>query len=850
MADSLSLTLEEAEERAGLLDVHRYDLEFDLRGLLVGDELRTVSTITFACSRPGAATFVECLGEIESASLNGQSLPTGLPPDGRLALADLQAENTVVVRSIQRETGIGRGVHRAVDPADGAVYVWSSFEPDDARVAFACFDQPDLKGEFGIAVTAPQDWTALSNSDVEEVVSEEEARRWRFADTPRLSTYVVVFNAGPFAERRSTRGGYDLGLYARRSLSGHLQRDAEELFDLTARGLDFYGRQFRFPFPQRRYDQVFVPEMGGAMENYGCVTYSDSFVYREIPSYGERELRALVMLHEMAHMWFGDLVTMVWWDDLWLNESFAEWACAWSATAATEFTDVWAGVLAGDKLRAYGADQAPTTHPIRQSVPDTAAAAASFDAITYMKGEAVLKQLVAYVGQESFVSALAAYFARYAWQNTTLNDLIAEIERESGLDLADWVHGWLETSGTDRLSLTRDESGLRLHAQGSGGRPPLPHRLNVGLYDVSGAPGSSDALPRLGTIEVQVRGEVTDVGPVEAGSLALGDSLALVNDDDLTFASVHPDDATLSLLLTRGAELPTALGRTLVVATTRDLLVNGELTSAAFLDGVQSVLLRETADSVVEPLLQLAVDVADYWSPAAEREAQLTGLADVVIELAEHPARRLPALRALGRTATTPAQLDALARLADTADLHWRRLIRLAELGLLDTGELEQLLHDDPNPEAWASAETVRAAQPDAEAKQRAWELTFDQRKVPVDLMPRMGTAFWRRGQENVLQPYLDSYVAGLPGITGSGMQWALAVVGSMFPRAASDEAYVARLVDAVSDPAVSPLVNQRVRERADTLLRTLRARQLSSGARRKPGLGVQGRQVHPVPPR
>ncbi|HYP45387.1 MAG TPA: aminopeptidase N [Propionibacteriaceae bacterium] len=820
MAESLSLTQQEARARAALLEVHRYDLDFDLTGLVDGDELRTDSVITFSCSEPGAATFVECLGEIEEASLNGVSLPTGWPPDGRLALVGLQPDNVLSVRSVQRETGIGRGVHRAVDPADGAVYIWSSFEPDDARVAFACFDQPDLKAVFAISVTAPGDWTALSNSDVAEVTPAGDARRWRFADTPRLSTYVVVFNAGPFAQLHSSRAGYDLGLYARRSLADCLARDAEELFDLTERGLRFYGEQFDFAFPQTRYDQVFVPEMGGAMENYGCVTYSDTFVYRETPSYAERELRAVVLLHEMAHMWFGDLVTMVWWDDLWLNESFAEWACAWSATAATEFTDVWAGMLASDKLRAYAADQAPTTHPIRQVIPDTAVAAASFDAITYMKGAAVLKQLVAYVGEQHFVAALGGYFRRYAWQNTTLDDLVAEIEQQSGRDLTDWVQGWLGTSGTDRLTLQRGNSGLQLHAHGVGGRPALPHRLNVGVYDVTTAVDSPDPLPRLDSIEVRVAGEVTELGSVEASALVL------VNDDDLTFASVHPDESTLALLLQHGARLPTPLSRTLVVAAARDLLVNSELAPADFLACVQGVLPRETADSVVEPLLQLAVDVADYWSPAGQREGLLTDLAEVAIELAEHSTRRLPALRALARSATTTAQLDELAERADTADLRWRRQTRLAELDQLDEGELQQLLRDDPNPEAWASAEAVRGAQPDAEAKRRAWELTFDQRKIPVDQMPRLGTAFWRRGQEELVQPYLDRYVEGLPGITGSGMQWALAVVGSMFPRAASDEAYAARLIEAVADPGVSPLVNQRIRERADTLQRTLRARQ------------------------
>jgi aminopeptidase N len=832
MTESLSLTFDEAQERAALLDVHRYDLHVDLTGLLDGNELRTVSTVSFSASVEGASTFVECLGEIEEASLNGESLPTGLPPGGRLALAGLQRDNVVVVRSVQRETGIGRGVHRAVDPVDASVYVWSSFEPDDARVAFACFDQPDLKAVFGIEVDAPAGWTVLSNSDttrVSELSEGSEVRRWQFADTPALSTYVVVFNAGPLHEIRDTRGGYDLGLYGRSSLAGCLERDAEELFDLTARGLKFYGDQFQFPFPQTRYDQVFMPEMGGAMENYGCVTYSDSFLYREAPSYAEREQRAAVLLHEMAHMWFGDIVTMRWWDDLWLNESFAEWACSWSATAATEFTDIWAGVLASDKLRAYGADQAPTTHPIRQDVPDTGAAAASFDAITYMKGSAVLKQLVAFVGEESFVAALASYFRTYAWQNTTLDDLMKEIERASGRDLSGWVQGWLETSGTDRIRVEVADSGLRLHTAGANDRRPLPHRLNVGIYDLVEAAPTDRLLRRVRTIETQVAGELTEVGPVPPSSLAL------VNDDDLTFASVRPDDTALRLLLQHGSRLPTPLGRMLVVGTARDLLFTGELSAADFLGCVQAILPRETADSVIEPLLQLAVDVADYWSPAAERTALMTGLADVALELADSSSRRLCAVRALARTATTSTQLDELSRRVDTADLGWRRLSRLAELGMLEEGELERLLHDDPNPEAWASAEAVRGAQPTAEAKERAWQVTYEQRRIPVDVMPRVGAAFWRRGQDAVLEPYLARYLDGMREIGGSGMQWALAVVGSMFPRSAPHADYPARLIKAANGPDVSPLVNQRVRERADTLQRMLTVQHLAAGGAGSP---------------
>jgi aminopeptidase N len=379
----LSLTREEAEKRAALIAVTRYEIAVDLTELPDRDALRSVSTVRFTCRRPGASTFIDCVAEVVSATLNGSPIPSDAVSSGRIELARLAAENVLVVESVQRNTSHGAGVKRCVDPSDKQVYVWTSFEPDEARRVWACFDQPDLKAPFAFTVVAPARWMVISNSGGPDIEDLGSARRWTFRETPPLSTYVPVVNAGPFYQLRSERGGHDLGLFARRSLAELLDRDAEELFATTAAGLAFFGERFDLPFPQRKYDQVFVPEMGGAMENWACVTWDDGFIYRSQPSYQERETRALVLLHEMAHMWFGNLVTMRWWDDLWLNEAFAEWACHWAATASTPFTDAWSSFLAGGKLNGYAADMAPTTHPIRQPVRDVAEAAAIFDGITY-----------------------------------------------------------------------------------------------------------------------------------------------------------------------------------------------------------------------------------------------------------------------------------------------------------------------------------------------------------------------------------------------------------------------------------------------------------------------------------
>ena len=374
MTEPASLTRSEAEARAALIGVRRYDIAVDMTGLLEGPTIEAVSTVSFTCEEPGASTFVDCVAEIRHATLNGRTLDLSTVERGRLPLPDLAADNVLVVASAQADTGSSAGILRTVDPSDKLVYVWTSFEPDAARRVWACFDQPDLKAPHAFTVTAPESWTVTSNCPPDSVETAPDevgsaARVWRFGDTPPLSTYVVVVNAGPFVELRSSRGGYDLGLYARQSLAKYLERDAEELFTVTAQGLAFFGERFALPFPQQRYDQVFVPNMGGAMENWGCVTWTDAVIYRSSPSYAQRALRASILLHEMAHMWFGDLVTMQWWDDLWLNEAFASWAASWSSAAATEHVDAWAGFLVGIKAEGYRADMSPGTHPIRADVP-------------------------------------------------------------------------------------------------------------------------------------------------------------------------------------------------------------------------------------------------------------------------------------------------------------------------------------------------------------------------------------------------------------------------------------------------------------------------------------------------
>ena len=818
MASLRSLTRQEAHDRASLIHVESYHLALDLRGMLEGAEFSAVSTIRFSCREPGGQTFVDCAAEVRSATLNGEPLGPDAVGDARIALTDLDADNTLVVESVQASTGVGTAVHRSVDPADGRVYVWTSFEPDDARRAWACFDQPDLKAPHTFEVTAPSDWLVTSNSDAPVVTDTDGGRLWVYPATPPLSTYVPVVNAGPFYELRSERGGYDLGLYARQSLQSFLDRDAEELFDVTARGLAFFGEQFDLPFPQRSYDQVFAPDMGGAMENYGCVTWSDAFVYRSSPSPAERELRATVLLHEMAHMWFGDIVTMRWWNDLWLNEAFAEWACYWAAAAATEFTDVWAGFLAGTKQLAYPVDRGPTSHPIRQSADDVAQATAGFDAITYMKGAGVLKQLVAYVGEDAFVRGLRDYFERHAWGNASLEDLMDELSRTSGRDLSSWTKSWLEKAGTDTLRLERPPGeGMVLEASGPGGEAPRTHRLDLGIYVRDGA-----TLARREVVALEVTDAVTQVPDV-----AEPIDLVLVNDNDLTFATVQPDDVSVRQLLDSASKLPTATARAVAVITVWDLLMTGRLSAAAFVDCANAVLAVETADSVVEPFLQLAVVAAERWAPDTERDRLLASVADVCLALAHQDGpHRMVAVRSLARTAVTPEQLSSLRSLAgDDVDLSWRSFTRLAALGDLDPAAVTALKDKDPNPDAWVRALAVETARPESAAKESGWDCVMDGRTVPVGDISLVASAFWQPGQAAVLAPFAERYLEALVDLGSTGMIPAMLRAQAMFPLFGVGREFVEQAVRATERQGFSPVVRGRVLERADQLRRMLDAR-------------------------
>ncbi|MEI5675061.1 MULTISPECIES: aminopeptidase N [unclassified Nocardioides] len=805
-----SLTRTEAEGRAALLTVDRYDLEVDLRGLLDGERWSSVATIAFQCHEPGASTFVDAAGVVRRATLNGVALDPADVTEGRLPLRDLAADNVLVVAMDTDETADGQGILRTVD-TDGLVYVWSSFEPDEARRAWACFDQPDLKAPHAFTVHAPAAWTVTSCTAPDSVVDAEDGgRTWRFADTPPLSTYVVVVNAGPFHEIRAQRDGYDLGLYSRQSIRAVLERDAEDLFRVTAQGLAFFGERFGSPFPQARYDQVFVPNLGGAMENWGCVTYGDGILPRSEPTPDDRSWVAVFVLHEMAHMWFGDLVTMRWWDDLWLNEAFASFASTWAMANATEFTDAWATFLIAEKLVAYDEDMSPATHPIRSEVPDVAHATANFDGITYYKGQAVLRQLVEYVGEPAFVAGLQAYFARHAYANTVLADLVRAIAEASGRDLDAWTVDWLDRSGADTLSLGSGE----LVGTAPDGGVPRPHRLDVGCFSWSG-----DRLERVARVPVELSGDRVAVTLPDA-------DLHLLNDGDLTYAAVRTDPASTRTLLASAGALPDALSRAVAVGTAWDLLVRGEAAATDVAGCLLDVLEREDSPAVVEPFLDRAFALVERWLPSAAQPEVRARLADVAARVAERPGLRGSALRTVAGTAAGDAHralLDAAA--ADDTDLAWRLLARRAELGEPVDDGVAAVLERDPDPEARFRALAVRASAPAEAGKAEAWTALLVDREVPAGGAVReVASRFWRPGQQELLLPWAHRWFDQVAAMPPGGLLSTMSLVRMTFPPI-GDDAVLARARDAAAADGVPAPVRSMLVMGADRLARMLRAR-------------------------
>ena len=773
-----NLTREEARQRAALLDVESYAVELDLTGgaLTFG----SVTVARFRCSSPGAATFVDLSAPaVREITLNGAPLDPAAFDGARIQLTGLAAQNELRVAADCAYSRHGEGLHRFTDPADGGVYLYSDLETFDAHEVYACFDQPDLKAAFELAVRAPAGWQVVSNNAPDVTPQpgngpgpESGDGYWHFPPTPPVPTYITAVAAGPYHVVRSEHDGIPLGIYCRASLAGYL--DAEEIFEVTRQGLDFFQQAFGRRYPFEKYDQLFVPEFKeGAMENAGAVTFVESYIFRSRVTDFAREARAETILHEMAHMWFGDLVTMRWWDDLWLNESFATWAATLAEAEATRWSSAWTTFAQLYKGWAYRQDQLPSTHPVAADIPDIHAVEVNFDGITYAKGAAVLKQLVAYVGRDNFLAALRRYFDAHAWGNATLHDLLGALEETSGRDLSGWSKEWLETAGVNTLrpeyqtgpdgTITR--FAVRQEAPAS--HPVLrTHRIAVGLYDRTGSgPGT---LVRRRQVEADVAGELTEV-PELAGERR--PDLVLVNDDDLTYAKIRLDDRSLRTLIDGIGDFADSLPAALCWAAAWDMCRDGEMAARDYLRLVLSGIASVPDISVAQTLLRQAIAAVRRYADPAWRETGLNLLADTLRGLLDQAEpgsdEQLAYLQALARAAIASRHTDLLRGLLDGSvvidglavdtDLRWSLLQRLVSLGLAAPQEIDAELAADATDEGERRAASCRAAIPTAEAKEAAWE-DITGGKLPNATFKAALNGFMSPDQDALLEPYARRY--------------------------------------------------------------------------------------------
>ncbi len=822
----------EAAERSRLLRLRSYDVELDFTR---GDDLfGSVSRIRFECTEPGATTFLElAASRVDSVRLNGKPVDAEAIGSARVTLQGLQATNQVVVTADLAYSRMGEGLHRFVDPVDGEAYVWAEMTVNNAGRVFGCFDQPDLKAPLRLTVRAPEAWTVLSNG----AGTQTGHGIWSFAETPPLSTYLMVVVGGSFHSVYSTHGEIPLGLHVRRSLAEHL--DADELFEQTRQAFDFFHRIFSIPYPFGKYDQVFCPEYEmGAMENPGCVKFSDKFIYRSRVTDDERALRATVIAHEMAHMWFGNLVTMRWWDDLWLNESFAEYIGTMAVAEATRFTAAWTWFCATVKAWGYRQDELPSTHPVAADAPDTEAALLNLDGISYAKGAGVLKQLVAWVGLEAFLAGLHTYFERHAYGSTTLVDLVAALEPPSGRDLRAWSREWLEMAGVNvlRSESTQDGGAYRSVAvlqTAPAEHPTLrSHRIAIGLYDRSG-----DRLVRRDRIEVDVVGARTEVAALTGVRVP---DMMLLNDDDLTWAKIRLDERSLATIRDGGlSRIEDSLARALVWASAWDMTRDAELPVGDYLALVLGALGAEREISLVEDILKRGRQAIDTLGRADARDGRLAAFAARCVELlsSAEPGGdlQLAYARAYAGAIAVKADVERVRgwlddrevppELAIDAELRWLIIRRLAVIGAVEEAEIAAELERDATSSGAESAAGARTAMPTAPAKASAWEAVVSPDSRSVAILRAITESFWHAEQLELCAPYVAPYLEALPDVwrtRPAETAWGITV--SMFPTLLVSEGTIDR-VDRVLEADLEDALRRLLVEGRSDVQRALRTR-------------------------
>jgi aminopeptidase N len=827
-----TLTRDEAAARAAVIDVESYDVELDLT--TGAETYHSTSRVRFRCLQPGSSSFIELLAErCQSISLNGTALdPTTGYNGERVTLDGLLAENELIVEADCAYTHSGEGIHRFVDPEDDRTYIYTEAFLYEGQRIFACFDQPDLKASFRLRVRAPRDWTVVANGAGSQTASGE----WSFEPTPPLPTYLVAVCGGAYHVVRSEHAGVPLSILCRRSLVRYL--DAEEIFETARRSLDFFGGLFGRPYPFSKLDLVFVPEQQGAMENAACITFMDDLIYR--PPVTDAQLRTLAefIAHEIAHMWFGDLVSMRWWDDLWLNESFATYMANLALAEVTRHRTVWTTFAMRDKTWGYWADQLPTTHPISADVPDAIATMLNLDGISYSKGAGVLKQLVAWVGFEPFRQGLAQYIADHAFSNTTIRDLLAAFEAASGRDLEAWSREWLETAGVATLDLRASISAdgryelFEIEQVAPRERPTLrSHRVAIGLID-----REDGRLVRRDRIEADIGGPLTLIPELTDATAA---HLVVLNDNDLTWARTRLDERSLQAVLDGAIPaIDDSLTRAVLWLAVREMMLDALLPVGEYVRIAADALGSETEISLLEDLYRRVISAISRFGDQEARDPRLADLTSRSIEWlsASLPGSDIQLAHARGvmRTSVTPDQTALIRGWLDGVDvpdgltlgqeLRWMIVIRLATLGVIGEDEIAEEQRRDPTYSGSAKAGTARASLPSADAKARVWQEAVSPEPPSLGILHATLTGFWQPEQVELARPYVERYVPEVAARWGESQQIARELGNSLFPWVVADGS-TADVIRRATNDSLDPAFRRILAEGLDDLERSIRTR-------------------------
>ena len=849
-----NLTRVEAEERKSIVQypIH-YSVDLDLTQ---GDTtFVSTSTIQFG-AKAGESTFLDLIAdEVTSVTLNGESVEPGeVFADDRIALNNLRERNEVVVTAVCRYSTTGEGLHRSVDPSDGNVYLYSQFEVPDARRVYAVFDQPDLKAVFRFSVLAPCSWIVTSNMPVErtedtdqmtldgtlDTKPAEHAKRWTFAPTPTMSSYLTAICAGPYAEWHTTYQNEDgrtipMAQYCRQALKDDFAKDVDYLFDITKKGFAFYAKTWGVPYPYAKYDQIYVPEYNaGAMENIGMVTIRDSYVFSSKVTDALAERRVVTVLHELAHMWFGDYVTMKWWNDLWLNESFAEFTSTLATAEATEWKDAWATFCSGEKSWALNQDQLSTTHPIVAPINDLNDTYVNFDGITYAKGASVLKQLVAYVGRSEFFEGINHYLYRHAYSNATLNDLLTELEGTSGRDLKTWSAQWLEQAGINTIAtdLHTAQDGtiseLTLHQFAPTDHPVLrEHRLAVGFYNEDEESGK---VVRTDRIELDVDGEATTV--TEAAGKPHPQFL-LTNDDDLTYTKLRFDDESLAFATANLYRFDDALARAVIWLALWDMTRDGELAASDFIGTTLKLLSTETESTTFRYALACLSTTVWHYTDHTKRAAIAQHTAQALLDLAKQaPAGSDMQFQLISAYLTYGVEGDSA--FADTVrgllsgslvlegleldnNFRWSLVRALSSINAIDEADIQQELERKDTTENREFALAARAARATAEAKAWAWNEAIHDEVLTNAQLESVAGGFASTPSQELAEPYVKEYFDSAEWIWNhKTFHMAEALLEGLYPRYA-DPATLVELGDkwlashADADNALRRLISANV---------------------------------------